>query len=1344
MTSEKIATLDRRVRVEKRAGSHGPTFHRISELRTSPFVVILGEPGIGKSTVLEQEAASEHTVARKVRDVVTGVELQPGAPLFVDALDEYRIDGSAVDKAHSLGLAMTKAKPSRWRLTCRAEDWNKSADLAAIRDSVAGQEIVIAQLLPLTDNEAASILESLGESDPARFLTKAQSLGAQSLLRSPLSLKLLHAAVSSDADWPSNRHDLFARAIPRLATEYNDIHRGGVRQPLPQIIEAAEKACLVMLLSGRRTLWRSHDEPPASGDDRAYLRGYELEFADLLFRDMLDTSLFQGEGESFEPMHRTVAEYLAGRALAKAVVGRVNAAAFPFGRAVAMVTGIDRKAPTELRGVYAWFAAHLANLGREDDARQLIEADAATVLAYGDTAIFSTALRRTIFTNLHRDDPYFRSDDHMHDTAVGGLAGKDLADDFAAEMDNPTAGTHRLVTVFEALTSGSPIESLRQKLWDIALDVTRPEWQRRHAADAWLNGADDRVRELFDAITGTPPSADRELLRIHLAELMRPETLAVEDIKSLIADFAATAGTHTVGRLVMLAHRLSNVARGELFDVHLNAWIPEKRRTQSVEIEGFVDFMLATSIRLTPNLMAARLWNWANNVRHGRWDNLGNDSRKALQLWLDTDPTREAAILDVIIDDDDARGAPHMPANNYIILTGRGISAELIRHILATVGQMPVGEASKSRLAVAVDMAGRLRNESITAEAMAIASSRPDSADLVTKLIGPPPDDSMNQRRIAAEAARREKDSKQKAENIAHLTPDIEDIRMGLCSRALGWAARLYFEEGDGERPGGLEKVIYFSDEAIAEAIVAGWDQLIAHGSPSITAKFLGQGEGKYLTATEWGLLAGIDRLFHREPGPGTTSSSLIVALAILKAAWNLRDAAKRKQFEHWALERLNAEPIAGAAHLHEYWTEAVDVGTTHIESFGRVREDDAHGPAVVEALYAVLNTRPSMPLSLLRSALRAAVKRIELKRLLALATAAMADPVVTGEQRLVWSFMAFALDPGAHGASLVGEHGADGGVRVYEEFRGLEYEHLETIEPAARAMREGTIIRVVGPKHPPQNDKTGEEDLTSTSADIIRRAIQRIGAYPDVQAGREIKSLAADSTLAAWKTSLQHAYAQWARLYRESTFRYPTPKAIIDVLSGGTPANAADLMAVVMEELLRLRRELRTGSTTPWKAYWNTDSSGKVGKPQIENQCRDRLLERLMDRFERYKISEGFGEARRPEDRRADMLFLNGAGKSIPVEVKRHFNAELWTSPMSQLHGYTQAEGSDGYGIYLVFWFGLDQTALPKREDGATLPTSPKALEDALVADLPAASREQLRVLVFDVSKQAAGLASN
>jgi hypothetical protein len=132
-----------------------------------------------------------------------------------------------------------------------------------------------------------------------------------------------------------------------------------------------------------RALWRSNDEPPVgAGDARAYLTAHDLHLDRNLIEDVLDTPLFRGEGAVFEPMHRTVAEFLAGQALAKAVVGTDGRAALPLSRATALIAGSDGGPPTELRGLYAWFAAHLAKFGDEAGALRLIEADAVTVLAY--------------------------------------------------------------------------------------------------------------------------------------------------------------------------------------------------------------------------------------------------------------------------------------------------------------------------------------------------------------------------------------------------------------------------------------------------------------------------------------------------------------------------------------------------------------------------------------------------------------------------------------------------------------------------------------------------------------------------------------------------------------------------------------------------------------------------------------------------------------------------------------------------------------------------------------------------------------------------------------------------
>jgi hypothetical protein len=217
-----VATIDRRVEVIDGSDDQRASIRRISELRPLPFVVLLGEPGIGKSTVLDVEAAREGAPVFKVRKLITGAQPESAVTLWLDALDEYRAEGEPSDKIYGLAHAIAIAKVPRWRLSCRSEDWRKGADVAPIQDTTAGAPIVVAQLLPLDRIEAIAVLAALGEDAPDAFLTKAEALGAAGFIESPLSLKLLRKAVAGGDDWPTTRYDLFETAIRRLLHEHND------------------------------------------------------------------------------------------------------------------------------------------------------------------------------------------------------------------------------------------------------------------------------------------------------------------------------------------------------------------------------------------------------------------------------------------------------------------------------------------------------------------------------------------------------------------------------------------------------------------------------------------------------------------------------------------------------------------------------------------------------------------------------------------------------------------------------------------------------------------------------------------------------------------------------------------------------------------------------------------------------------------------------------------------------------------------------------------------------------------------------------------------------------------
>lgn len=254
-------------------------------------------------------------------------------------------------------------------------------------------------------------------------------------------------------------------------------------------------------------------------------------------------------------------------------------------------------------------------------------------------------------------------------------------------------------------------------------------------------------------------------------------------------------------------------------------------------------------------------------------------------------------------------------------------------------------------------------------------------------------------------------------------------------------------------------------------------------------------------------------------------------------------------------------------------------------------------------------------------------------------------------------------------------------------------------------------------------------------SSDTVRRAIKALTQNAHRDAGQVLAELIAEPDLAEWRQSLRHAQAQQARLRRDYAFRHPKAATVRGALAGGPPVNASDLRAVVVEELHRLRRELRTNDTTSWKRYWNVDSQGKVTKPLIENECRDNLLDRLRDRLRSYKIAAAAPEVRRSHETRADALFLTYAGRNLPLEAKRHFHPDIWVAASTQLQGYAADEAADGFGVYLIFWFGNDASPTPARPDGGDGPNSAGELEVMLVADLPPELRSRTDVIIFDVS---------
>lgn len=653
--------------------------------------------------------------------------------------------------------------------------------------------------------------------------------------------------------------------------------------------------------------------------------------------------------------------------------------------------------------------------------------------------------------------------------------------------------------------------------------------------------------------------------------------------------------------------------------------------------------------------------------------------------------------------------------------------------------------AAKRLLGIAVAMARRPEAEPAAFwQVFERVSHEPGCKRLLQQLTTTTIDRWQRNKRCRALRQRR-REAKAKTARIQRFAPILAGLRVGHHGDLLDWAAQEYFDQTDGppDQPHEIGRLVYLTDEATAVAIAVGWEYLATVDLVDVTAARLGAAETQsYRYKCGAGALAGLDRLLEKQRLPDLATMPIDLAIVVLHAGHLVRDGERRQRLERWAAARLDRDPSAGAATLHAFWAAALDAGATHLSGLSPLTADEMCGAAAAQAIDALLRTRRTIPPYALRAALGAAAKCLGAVRLLTLAESALDDPAVVDTQRTIWSFVAFVLAPTEHGERLLA---ARRGTEMAELFDDSLYEglirSLGNGNESDQTHRLMVTVRLFGSLCTLDDGlRSGAVTPAHHASDAVRRAINALGAIPHAAAGTALASLIGDPGLAAWHANLRHAHAQYARLRRDSAFQHPTPTAIREAIAGGPPVNAADLRAVVVEEIGRLQAELHAGNTTPWKAYWNTDSNGQVLAPRVENDCRDRLLERLHDRLGRYGIAAALPEARRGEEKRADVLFLSGAGRNLPLEAKRHRHADLWTAASTQLQGYAASEGADGSGIYLVFWFGVAVGRPPARPDGAPGPTSAAELQRMLVDDLAPELRTRTDVIVFDVSDSSTG----
>ena len=280
------------------------------------------------------------------------------------------------------------------------------------------------------------------------------------------------------------------------------------------------------------------------------------------------------------------------------------------------------------------------------------------------------------------------------------------------------------------------------------------------------------------------------------------------------------------------------------------------------------------------------------------------------------------------------------------------------------------------------------------------------------------------------------------------------------------------------------------------------------------------------------------------------------------------------------------------------------------------------------------------------------------------------------------------------------------------------------------------TLIEILGQLFAP-TDWGGYVTLEMAMSEYLRSLIGRLGSLGGDDATQALEALIGDSRLASWHGHLEMATERQGVVRRDSSCRHPSIGEVQRTLDDRTPANAADLAALLTGRLADIAANIRGGNSNLWRQFWNEDrygrlpKSGYLPKSKPEDSCRDALLENLQLRLpaEVDLVPEGQYAAAK----RADLRAACG-GFNVPIEIKKNSHRDLWSACRTQLISkYTTDPRTSGYGIYLVLWFGAEQIT---RHPNDTRPVTPKELEQQLDDDLTTNEARKISVVVMDVTK--------
>jgi predicted NACHT family NTPase len=502
------------------------SFESIAEI---PCLILLGEPGIGKTHAMKAEQddirykiekkgdqiifvdlrslGSEDRLVRSLFESAAFVSWAKGRNrlhLFLDSLDECLL---RIDTVAALLVDELKKHPAErlyLRVACRTADWPAGLE-ANLAELWGNHAVGVYELVPLRRVDVIEAARN-NELDPNVFLSEVERTEVVPLAIKPITLNFLINTYRRSGRFPSTQAELYLQGCELLCEETSesrrDARRLGIYSAKQRMIMAARVAALI-ILANRYAIWTGIDQGDVTDEDAKIqelsggskrLNGDEFQVSEAAIRETLATGLFSSRGPNrLGFAHQTYAEFLASHYLIQRQM--------PLPQIMSLLIhpgDPDKKLVPQLYETAAWLAGMVPGVFRDITSvnpEVLLKSDIATADVKDRAALVKSLLK------LSEEETLFDYEIEVR-KRYRKLAHPGLVDQLREFISDGTKGiVVRRVAI--DIAEACELRGLQDDLVRISLDEHEPSSIRENAAFAIsLTGDGDVKAKLKPLATG--------------------------------------------------------------------------------------------------------------------------------------------------------------------------------------------------------------------------------------------------------------------------------------------------------------------------------------------------------------------------------------------------------------------------------------------------------------------------------------------------------------------------------------------------------------------------------------------------------------------------------------------------------------------------------------------------------------------------------------------------------------------------------------------------------------------------------------------------------------------------